>query len=55
MVKLETSKNDDIDEDFLAKEILHEKESRMSEKIMKGNYGVIRMNDPDTDGYYIVE
>ena len=55
MVKLETNKNDDIDEDFLAKDILYGKESRMSEKIMKGNYGVMRINDSDTDGYYIVE
>ena len=32
VVKLEISKNDDIDEDDLAKEILHGIESRMSKK-----------------------
>ena len=42
MVNLETSKNDDIDEDVLAKDIFHEIKSRMSEKIMKVNYGAMR-------------
>ena len=55
VVKLETSKNDDIDEDNLAKEILHGIESGISENIMKGNYGAMRTDDPDTNGYYIVE
>ena len=50
MVKLETSKNDDIDKGGLAKGILHGIERRMSEKIMKGNYEAMRTNDPDTDG-----
>ena len=27
----------------------------MSEKIMKGNYWAMRMDNPDTEGYYIVE
>ena len=39
MVKLEISKNDDIDEGDLVKEILHGIESRMSENIMKKSYG----------------
>ena len=56
MVKMEISKNDDIDEgDLLAKEILHGIDSRMSEKIIKGNYGEMRTEDHNTDGYYIVE
>ena len=55
VVKLETSKNDDIDEDNLAKEILHGIESGISENIMKGNYGAMRTDDPDTNRYYIVE
>ena len=55
MVKLETSKIDDIDESDLAKDILHGIQNRMSTKIMKGNYGAMRTDDPDTDGYYIVE
>ena len=55
VVKLETSKKDNIDEGDLAKDILHRIVSRMSEKIMKGNYGTIRMDNPDTEGYYIVE
>lgn len=33
VVKLKTSKNDDVDEDDLAKKILHGMETRMSEKI----------------------
>ena len=37
VAKLDTSKNDDIDEDDLAKNILHGIENRMSEKIMKSN------------------
>ena len=52
MVKLEISKNDDIDEGDLVKEILHGIESMMSENIMKGSYGEMRMDDPDTDEYY---
>ena len=55
VVKLEISKNDDIDEDDLAKEILHGIESRMSKKIMKGDYEAMRTKDPDTDRYYTVE
>ena len=55
VVKLETGKNDDIDEGDLVKEILHRMESRMSENIMKGNYGETIKDDPDTDEYYIVE
>jgi len=55
VVKLETSKIDDIDEGDLAKDILHGIQNRMSTKIMKGNYGAMRTDDPDTDGYYIVE
>ena len=55
MVNLEISKNDHIDEGNLAKEILHGIDSRMSEKIMKGNYGEMRTDDHNTDGYYIVE
>ena len=51
VVKLETSKNDNIYEGDLAKEILHGIESRMSKKIMKGNYGVMRTDDPNIDGY----
>ena len=55
VVKLETSKNDDIDEGDLVKEIIHGIECRMSEKIMKDNYGTMITDDLDTDGYYIVE
>ena len=55
MVKLETSKSDDIYKDNLAKEKLYGIESRMSDKIMRGDYGEMRMDDPDIDGYYIVE
>ena len=55
VAKLDTSKNDDIDEDDLAKNILHGIENRMSEKIMKSNYGAMRTDDLDTDWYYIVE
>ena len=53
VVKLETSKNDDIYEGDLAKEILHGIESEMSKKIMKSNYGVMKTDDPNTDGYYM--
>ena len=42
VVKLETIKNDDIDEGDPAKEILHGIESRMSENVMKSNYGTMR-------------
>ena len=55
VVELETNKNDDIDEDNLAKKILHGIESRILEKIMKGNYGVMITDNPDTDEYYTVE
>ena len=55
VVKLETNKNNDIDEGELAKEILHGIESRIPENIMKGNYGAIKMDDPDIDKYHIVE
>ena len=55
MVKLKISKNDDIYEDDLAKEILHGIESRMSNKILKGNYRTMRTDDPDNDEYCIVE
>ena len=55
VIKLETSKNDDIDEDDLAKKILHGIESRMFEKIIKVNYGEMRTDNPDTDGYYVFE
>ena len=55
VVKLETSKSDDIYKDNLAKEKLYGIESRMSDKIMRGDYGEMRMDDPDIDGYYIVE
>ena len=55
VVKLETSKNGDIYESDLAKEILHKIESRMSEIKMKGNYGATRTDDIDTYRYYIVE
>ena len=55
VIKLETSKNDDIDEGDLAKYVLHRIESRMSEKIMTGNYRAMRTDDLATDGYYIVE
>ena len=55
MVNLETSKNDEIDDDDLTKEILHGIESRMSEKIMRSNCGEMRTDDPATDGYYIAE
>ena len=55
VIKLETSKNNDIDEDDLAKKILHGIESRMFEKIIKVNYGEMRTDNPDTDGYYVFE
>ena len=53
MISLETSKNDEIDDNVLAKERLHGIESRMSEKTMTSNYKAMRMNDPATDKYYI--
>ena len=49
VVNLETSKNDEIDDDDLAKEILHGIESRMSVKIMKNKYGEMRTDDPVKD------
>ena len=50
-----TSKNDEVHDNELAKEILHGIESRMSEKILKRNCGAMRTDDPVIDGYYIVE
>ena len=55
VVNLETSKNDEIDDIDLAKDILHGIENRMSEKIGNGNYGVTRTDNPETDEYYTVE
>ena len=55
MVNTETSKNDEMDDDVLSKETLHRIESRISEKIIKSNYGVMITDDPTIDGYYIVE
>ena len=55
VVNVETSKNDEIDDIDLAKNILHGIENRMSEKIGNGNYGVMRTDNPETDGYYTVE
>ena len=55
VLNLETSKTDEVDDDDLSKGILHGIKSRMSDKIMKINYGAMRMYDPATDGYYIVE
>ena len=49
-----TSKNDEVHDDELAKEILYGIESGMLEKIVKGNYGAMRTDDPATDVYYIV-
>ena len=49
VVNLETRKNDEIDDSDLAKEILHEIESRMSVKIMKNKYGEMRTDDPAKD------
>ena len=47
VVNVETSKNDEIDDIDLAKDILHGIENRMSEKIGNGNYGVMRTDNPD--------
>lgn len=56
MVNLEKSKNNEIDDDSLAKKILHWIESRISEKNkLKSNYGEMTTDDPVTDRYYIVE
>ena len=55
VANLITSKNDEVHDDELAKEILHGVESKMSEKIVKGNCGAMRTDDPATDWYYIVK
>ena len=55
VVKLKTSKNNDIDVDGLAKEILHGIESRISEKIVNGNSGTMKTDHPDTDESYTVK
>ena len=49
-----TSKNDEVHDDKLAKNILYGIESRMLEKIVKGNYGAMRTDALATDGYYIL-
>ena len=55
VVNLEISKIDKIDDDDLAKEILHGIESRISEKIMKSDYGTMRTDNTATNRCYIVE
>jgi len=55
VVNLEISKIDKIDDDDLAKEILHGIESRISEKIMKSDYGAMKTDNPATNRCYIVE
>ena len=55
VVNLEISKIDKIDDDDLAKEILHGTKSRISEKIMKSDYGAMRTDNPATNRCYIVE
>ena len=53
VIDLEASKSDKIDDSDLEKEILQGIKSRMSEIIIKSNYGAMRTDDPDTDDYYI--
>ena len=55
VTNLITSKNDEVHDDELAKEILHGIESRMLENILKRNCGVVRTDDSVIDRYYIVE
>ena len=50
VTNLITNKNDEVHDDELVKDILQGMESRMPEKIAKGNYGVMRTDDPSTDG-----
>ena len=55
VANLITSKNNEVHDDELAKDILHGVESNISEKIVKENCGAMRTDDPATDWYYIVK
>ena len=50
VTNLITNKNDEVHDDELVKDILHGMESRMPEKIAKGNYGMTITDDHSTDG-----